>query len=672
MTDPAERAAELRGRINHHNHAYYVLDRPEVSDEEYDGLFRELQAIERAHPDLATPDSPTQRVGAPPSEKFEEHRHLHAMLSLDNVSGSDELRAFHDKLLRHVRLPPDTEVEYQGEPKFDGLSLSLTYADGVLEAAATRGDGEVGEDVTPNARTIRSVPLRLREEATGTIEVRGEVILDHAEFARMNELRRAAGEHEYANPRNAAAGSVRQLDSKVTASRRLTFWAWGMGETGSLRFQTQRGISEWLRSAGFRVSEHTKALHGIEACLAYADEWGARRGDLPYDIDGLVFKANVLQLQEQLGYTSRGPRWAVAYKFAAEQAQTKLLAIRWQVGRTGVVTPVAELEPVRVGGVTVSRATLHNVDDMKRKDVRVGDTVTVHRAGEVIPEIVAPVEDSGHARRSKPRAPGTCPDCKTPLVREQDEVALRCPNRTCPAQTAERIAHFVARNAMDIEGLGEKQVLRFLEEGFIEDISDIYTLKEKKEALIALEGMGEQSVENLVEAIDASKGRPLNRFLFALGIRQVGQTAAFTLAQTFASLKRVRGASYEELLDVEDIGPHTADEIVAFFQDPENIELIDSLLERGVEPQWDAPPLEESPFSGKTLVFTGKLERIGREEAEELVRRLGGKAAGSVSSNTDLVVAGPGAASKLAKAGQLGVTVISEDEFFRMLPEGTV
>ncbi len=664
-----KRAKELRDLINYHNYLYYVLEKPEISDAEFDRLFRELVELEREHPELRTPDSPTQRVGAPPSEKFAEHRHRLPMLSLDNAFSIEELKEFHERVCRFLKVSSSTPLEYQGELKFDGLSMSLTYVNGVLEVAATRGDGEVGENVTANARTIRTIPLKLQTEVSGIIEVRGEVMLDKEAFKKLNAERRKAGEYEYANPRNAASGSVRQLDPKITASRRLSFWAWGMGDVGNLEFRTQNEILHWLKRAGFLVSEHTKVLKGIEECVRFAEHWAPRKDSLPFEIDGLVFKLNDLALQEKLGFTARGPRWAVAYKFASEQAQTLLKDIIWQVGRTGVVTPVAELEPVFVSGVTVARATLHNYEDMRRKDVRVGDTVIVQRAGEVIPEVVAPVKDRGHTARPIPHPPKKCPVCGTPLTRKGGEVALRCPNRRCPAQVAERIIHYASRNAMDIEGLGPKQVLRFLEEELIRDVPDLYRLKEKKDHLLGMERYAEKSVSNLLNAIEASKRRPLNRFIYALGIRQVGESASFALAQQFRTLERLRRATYEQLLEVPDIGPTTAEEITAFFQDPENNQMIDELLKLGVHPQPVRLAEEESPFAGKTVVFTGGLEHFTREQAEELVRRLGGKSASSVSRQTDLVVAGPGAGSKLAKAKELGIRIIDEKEFMKMLPE---
>jgi DNA ligase (NAD+) len=670
---PEQRAKWLREEIERHNYLYYVLDKPEINDAEWDKLFRELVALEEKYPEFRTPDSPTQRVGAKPSSKFASHKHIVPMLSLDNAFGLDELSDFDARVRKALGISAET-VEYVGEPKFDGLSLSLTYENGVLTIASTRGDGEEGEDVTPNAKTIRSIPLKLRTNVGGIVEVRGEVLLDRAEFERINASMRELGAQEFANPRNAAAGTLRQLDPRITASRRLTFWAWGLGALGNLAFERQREIVEFLRSAGFRVSEHIRPLKGLDDCKAYVEDYTARRRELPFDIDGLVFKVDSIHYQRQLGFTARGPRWAIAYKFAAEQATTKLLGITWQVGRTGTVTPVAELEPVQVSGVTIARATLHNIEDLHRKDVRVGDTVVVQRAGDVIPEVVEPVLDKLHSDRPVPEPPQKCPVCETQLVKKAGEVALRCPNKTCAAQVAERIVHYVSRSAMDIEGLGEKLVLRLLELGFLEDVSDIYRLKERKDELIELDRMGEQSVTNLLNAIEATKSRPLNRFLFALGIRHVGESLAFSLAKHFGTLESVRAASYEDLLRVPDVGPNTAAEIIEYFQEEENRTLIDKLLDLGVEPLpvTSAAATADDPISGKTFVFTGKLERMTREEAEELVRQLGGTAASSVSKKTDYVVAGPGAGSKEAKAKELSIPILTEDEFLELVPKGAV
>jgi DNA ligase (NAD+) len=664
IKEAKKKAAQLREFIEHHNYLYYVLDKPEISDAEWDKALRQLIEIENEFPELRTPDSPTQRVGAEPSKAFPDRKHLSPMLSLDNAFSLDELQAFMQRVSKGVG---KDETAYLGELKFDGLSLSVVYTDGELEAAVTRGDGERGEEITANAKTVRSIPLKLRQRVKGTIEVRGEVLLDKAEFERINVERERMGEPKFANPRNAAAGSMRQLDSRITASRKLSFWAYGVGEGGSLDVKTQWELMGRLRELGFRVSDEIRVLNGFDECAKFVEEWTARRKSLSFDIDGLVFKVNDLGLQRKLGSSARGPRWAIAYKFAAERALTRLKEITWQVGRTGVLTPTAELEPVSVGGVTVSRAALHNLDDLLRKDVRVGDRVEIERAGDVIPAVIGPVPDDEHAKRPKPKAPERCPICESRLSRAEGEAALRCLNKKCPGQIAERIVHFVSRSAMDIDGFGEVLVFRLLDEGLISDIADIYELESKRDALVAMPRMGEQSVANLLNAIEASKSRPLNRFLFALGIRHVGETGAFALAQHFEKLENVVKATFEELVAIKDIGPNTAGEIVEFFQDPENRETLERLQRLGVRPEPMARARGGSEFAGKTVVFTGKLEQMKREEAEELMRNLGATAAGSVSKNTDLVVAGPGAGSKLETANKLGIEVISEEEFLRRL-----
>ena len=659
MPDPAERAAELRRLLDHHNHRYFVLDSPEISDAEWDAMLAELKAIEAADPSLVTPDSPTQRVGSAPSERFTQHEHLVPMLSLDNAFDEAELRAFDER----VRKVADGEVAYVGEPKFDGLSISLTYVDGALTVAATRGDGSTGEVVTSNVRTIKSIPLRLRTAVAGVIEVRGEILMLRSEFERINRDRASEGLPEFANPRNAAAGTIRQLDSRVTASRNLRFWAWGVGG-GDPGFGTQSEMYAWLREAGFPVSPDVQLVTGADAAVAFVQEWDGKRAGLPYNIDGLVLKVDDRALQASLGSTARGPRWAIAYKFAAEEVHTLLNEIWWSMGRTGVATPVAELEPVKVAGVTIVRATLHNTDEMRRKDVREGDTVVVRRAGDVIPEVVGFVPSKDHEKLPKPEPPTHCPVCETALVRKEAEAALRCPNRLCPAQVAQRMIHFVSRGAMDIDGLGEKLVLRLLDLGYLTDLASIYRLSEHREALVELDRMGEQSVSNLLAAIEGSKGRPLHRFIYGLGIRQVGEATAYELAQHFRAFAGLRQATYEELVAIPDIGPTTAAGIVEFFQDEENSRLIDELFAAGVEPPEIEKAAGDGKFAGATIVFTGKLERMAREDAEAMVREGGGTPAGSVSRATTLVVAGPGAGSKLGKAEQLGVEVISEDEFF--------
>jgi DNA ligase (NAD+) len=663
--DLAARAAELRKQIEYHNDRYYVHDSPEISDSEWDKLMHELMQIEREHPDLLTPDSPSLRVGAAPVTHFPSHRHRVPMLSLDNAFGEGELRAFHERIKKGLGEEPDYYVEL----KFDGASLSLTYVDGLLETATTRGDGTTGEVVTPQAKTVRGIPLRLREHLPGTIEVRGEVIMFKATFETLNKTRADRGDQVFANPRNAAAGGLRQLDPKLTAERKLNFFAYGLGASDGLFSEAQSTTLTKLRDLGFAVHQDAQVVTGFEALFAYVNSWEHRRPTLPFNIDGIVIKVDRLDQQQKLGFTSRGPRWAVAYKFPAEQAFTRLNGILTQVGRTGTITPVADLEPVIVGGVTVTRATLHNYEDLRRKDVRAGDTVIIQRAGDVIPEVVGPVLDKREGDPPIPEEPTHCPECDTELIRKPGEVALRCPNKSCPAQVAAKIRHFVSRGAMDIENLGGKSIDRFLEIGLLTDIPSIYRLRDRRDELINLERMGELSVDNLLAGIEASKSRPLDRFLFGLGIRFVGDRGAHDLATFFGTLDSIRAATFDDLLKVPDIGPRTASELAEWLEDNQNQQLIQALLELGVSPTEPERP-ESDLFAGQTFVFTGSLEKFTREDAEALVMKLGGKAAGSVSKKTSYVVAGPGAGSKLAKAQELNVPVLTEDEFLETLPDG--
>lgn len=669
---PAERAAFLRAEIDRHNRLYHERQSPEISDSEFDALFRELVDLETAHPDLQTPDSPTLRVGGAPVKELGEHTHMVPMLSLDNAFGGEELAAFDERVRR--ALESEGPIAYRAELKFDGLSLSLTYVDSVLVTAATRGDGTTGEVVTANARTVFGVPLRLADVVPGRFEVRGEVVMLKSVFDDLNRSRAEKGEKVFANPRNAAAGRMRQLDSRLTAAQRLDFFAYGFGgyEAGVPMPLTQSGQMDWLAALGFQVDPRGRVCRGSDQLVEFVDEVLRLRPTLPFGIDGAVVKVDDVLLQRQLGFNTRSPRWAVAFKYPSEQSFTVLNDVGWQVGRTGVVTPVAELEPVVVGGVTVSRATLHNLTELHRKDVRPGDTVVVQRAGDVIPEVVGPVLDKRPAGAEPVVAPTVCPACGTPLVQEEGFVAIRCPNRaSCPAQIHSKIVHFVSRNAMDIEGLGEKQVNRFLELGWLTDVASIYRLVDYREQLVELDRMGEQSVTNLLDAIESSKERPLDKFIFALGIPLVGERTARDLAMTFRSVQGLKEATFDQLVEVADIGPKTASTVEEWLEDEENRRVIDQLLANGVRPA-EAEEAEGDLFAGKTLVFTGKLEKFSREEAEALVMRWGGKAAGSVSKNTTLVVAGPGAGSKLDKARQLGVEVTDEDGFLALLPPGTL
>jgi len=670
----AARAARLREEIEHHAHLYYVQDQPEISDSEYDLLFRQLQDLEAAHPSLITEDTPTLRVGGPPVSSFPPHRHAIPMLSLDNAFGEAELRSFDERIKKALETTED--VEYFVELKYDGASISLTYEDGRLVVAATRGDGTTGEEVTANAKTARGIPYRMREPLPGRIEVRGEVVMLKAAFEEVNAARAERGDQVFANPRNAAAGGLRQLDSRLTAQRKLSFLTYGVGlvqlDGGVRRFaDSQKGILDRLAALGFPSSKDARLVTGVDALVEFIATIHDKRSSLPFGIDGVVIKVNSLDQQESLGFTARGPRWATAYKFPAEQAFTRLNRIFTQVGRTGAITPVADLEPVVVGGVTVSRATLHNYDEVRRKDVREGDIVIVQRAGDVIPEVVGPVLDKREGELAEPVEPTTCPACETPLMRREGEVALRCPNRQCPAQISMKIEHFVGRKMMDIDGLGWKLIERFLDLKYIKTIGDIYRLKDHRPELVELDRMGEQSVDNLLAGIEASKTRPLARFIFALGIPEVGEKGGQELARELRTLDAIRDADYETLVAIPNVGPRTASEIEQWFEDEENKALVNDLLDQGVVPVEGEAPVSDI-FTGKTFVFTGKLEKFTREQAEEAVLKLGGKAAGSVSKNTSYVVAGPGAGSKLAKAEQLNVEVLDEDGFLSMVPEGVL
>ncbi len=670
--NPSDDAAELRKLIEHHNRLYHLEEKPEVSDSEFDLLFRQLLDLEAAHPELQTPDSPTQRVGAPPVKSFEAHTHGLPMRSLDNAFGSAELLAFDERVRKG--LATEEAVEYQAEIKFDGLSMSLTYEEGQLIRATTRGDGTSGEVVTANAKTVRGVMLRLSMPVPGLLEVRGEVVMLREVFRRLNDARIARGDSPYVNPRNAASGGMRQLDSRLTAQRKLNFFAYGVGATGrgTTLPATQSGLMEYLGNLGFPVRKELRTCQGGEDLVAFADKIQSLRPGLPFDIDGCVFKVNSIAAQNDLGETSRGPRWAIAYKFPSEQAMTILEGIGCQVGRTGVVTPVAELTPIFVGGVTVSRATLHNWEEVTRKDVRAGDTVIVQRAGDVIPEVIGPVLEKRLATSLPPEPPSSCPNCGTALVREDRYVALRCPNKSgCSAQIQSKLIHFSSRLAMDIDGLGEKQIARYLELGWLTDIASIYSLKAYEGELSELDRMGEQSTSNLLASIEESKSRPLARVIFGLGIPQVGARTSRDLAKNYRSLAGLRKCRYDELVEIADIGPLTASGVESWFEDSVNQELLDALLAAGVSPIEAAEPVGDL-FAGQTVVFTGKLERFKREAAEELVEKWGGKTSKSVSPNTTLVVAGPGAGSKLAKAEQLGTKVSTEDEFLQMLPPGSL
>ncbi len=687
LLTPQQAATELERlarEIARHDRLYYVDNAPEISDAAYDTLWRRNAAIEARFPDLRRSDSPSLRVGAPPAPGFAKVRHSVPMLSLANAFDADDLRDFFDgvrRFLKELRDDPEQPVEVVGEPKIDGLSVSARYEGGRFVVGATRGDGVEGEDVTANLRTVRTLPLRLDAsdvtEIPEVIDVRGEIYMRRDDFLALNLAQEEAGRQPFANPRNAAAGSLRQLDPAVTAGRPLRFFAYAWGEASAPVAATHWEYHERLKAWGFAVNPLARLCPGLEAALELYSEIAEARADLPYDIDGVVYKINRIDWQKRLGTVSRAPRWAIAQKFPAERATTRLKAIGIQVGRTGALTPVAELEPVTVGGVVVSRATLHNEDEIARKDVREGDTVEVQRAGDVIPQVVS-VVDADRAGRAEPyRFPDRCPVCGSHAVREAGEAVRRCTGGlVCAAQAVERLKHFVSRDAFDIEGLGRKHVEAFWSDGLIRTPADIFRLAARRDDIAAREGWGEQSAANLIDAIDARREVPLERFIYALGIRQVGQATARLLARQYGSLAAWRGAmaaaqdreadAYRELVAIDGIGPLVADDILNFFDEPHNREVLDELAAE-VRVGDFAPAAAASPVTGKTVVFTGTLEVMTRSEAKARAEALGAKVAGSVSSKTDYVVAGPGAGSKLDKARNLGVTVLGEREWIDLI-----
>jgi DNA ligase (NAD+) len=656
----------LREQINYHNYRYYVLDDPEIPDSEYDRLLRQLEALETAHPELVTPDSPTQRVGAAPLDKFREVRHEVPMLSLGNAFSDDEVRDFDRRARERLDVK---QIQYSAEPKLDGLAISLVYENGVLARAATRGDGYTGEDVTQNVRTIDSVPLKLiGADYPRLLEVRGEVFMSKSGFAELNKRQSKAGDKTFANPRNAAAGSLRQLDSQITATRPLEMYCYGIGKVEGGRLPaTHSDILSVLRDWGIRVNPEAAVLKGIDACVKYYNEILKRRDKLAYDIDGVVYKVDDLAQQEKLGFVSRAPRWAIAHKFPAEEEMTKLLDIDVQVGRTGALTPVARLDPVFVGGVTVTNATLHNQDEIDRKDVRVGDTVIVRRAGDVIPEVVSAILSKRKKGARRFKMPTQCPVCGSAVVRLETEAVARCTGGLfCPAQRREAIKHFASRRAMDIEGLGDKLVDQMDECGLVSDVADLFYLK--ADDVAALERMGQKSAENLIAALDKSRNTTLPRFIFSLGIRQVGEATAQSLANHFGTLEALRKARQPELEAVPDVGPVVAESISTFFKQPHNKEVIQKLIKAGVTwPDIEIRSVEELPLSDQTFVLTGTLTSMTRNDAKAKLQSLGAKVAGSVSAKTDYVVVGADAGSKAAKAEKLGVAMLDEKQFLRLL-----
>ncbi len=654
------RVKQLRDEINYHNYRYYVLDSPVISDVEYNRLMRELMELEEERPALVTADSPTQRVGAAPLEKFETVRHTLPMLSLENAFDEGELREFDQRIKRFLRM--EGSIQYVAEPKMDGLATELVYDEGALTVASTRGDGVSGENVTQNVRTIRSIPLRLQAggPVPSRLEVRGEVFLSHRAFREINEQRLKAGAPVFANPRNAAAGSLRQLDPRVTASRPLDFFGYGVGVVEGVPFSRHWDVLTAVKGWGLRVNPLIRLCHGIEDCIEYYRGIEAQRPSLDYEIDGVVIKVDALNLQERLGTKARSPRWAVAYKFAATQVNTRVLDIRVQVGRTGTLTPVAILEPVNVAGVEVSRATLHNQDEVARKDVRIGDTVLVQRAGEVIPEVVMSVPEMRTGQEQRFTMPETCPECGAKVVRLPDEVAVRCPNMSCPAQVKESIIHFASKGGMDIDGLGEKIVGQMVDAGLIKDVADLYYLN--REQILALERFAEKSTENMLASIEKSKHSSLTRFLYALGIRYVGEKMAEILANKFGTLDALRGAAKESLMEIDEVGPQVAESVTTYFGEEKNRDVIKRLLGAGVSP---VPPVAVTgkPLAGQSFVFTGGLASFSRDEAKNRVKELGGTVSSSVSRKTTYVVVGKEPGSKLSKARELAVRALTEEEF---------
>ncbi len=659
-------ADKLRREIRHNEYLYYVLDAPEITDAEYDRMMVRLRELEARYPDSIPADSPTQRVGGRASSQFTEVRHLEPLLSLGNVFSAEELRAFDERV--RSGLPADSKVEYVMEPKIDGLACSLIYENGKLVRAATRGDGVVGENVTANVRTIRSIPLTLKvpegEAVPELLDVRGEVYMPRQAFMRLNEQRAERGESEFANPRNAAAGSLRQLDPQVTASRSLSFFAYYLvGEGAQPKHSESLAL---LAHYGFKVSENYKVVENIDEAIKYIGDFNELRQGLSYDTDGAVIKVNDVYQQRILGATGKDPRWATAYKYPPEQAETTLEDIDWRVGRTGVLTPTAVLTPVKLSGSVISRATLHNEDFIRAKDIRIGDRVIINKAGEIIPEVLRVVVEKRTGDEKEVEIPSVCPECGWRVERQGEEAAIRCTNPHCPALGREGLIHFVSRDAMNIDGCGPSVINALLDAGLVRDAADLYSLR--KEDLLKLERMGEKSADNLLAALDESKKNELDKLLFALGIRHVGAKVARILATEFGSMEKLQQAQPEELAQIRDIGDKIAESAVTWLNVPANIDLVERLAAAGLTMTFTPPASQEdNPFFGKTLVFTGTMPTLGRAEAKTMAQDVGAKVSGSVSKKTDYVIAGAEAGSKLEKAQQLGVTVIDEAEFLRML-----
>jgi len=661
VVSPQQRIVELRDRIQDADHRYYVLNDPDLTDTQYDELYRELVALEAQHPELEDPASPTRRVPGAVAEGFSPFPHPSPMVSLDNVTSAEEFRSWIESGDRY--LMSEEARRYSVEPKIDGVGLELIYADGVLVTAATRGDGLVGEDITANARTIRAVPQRLRgRNVPEWIAVRGETYVRKDDFLAFNRAAEEAGERTFANPRNFCAGSLRQLDARIPAARPIRFFAYALGGVRGAEYENQEALLEAFRSMGLPTVPETRILSGADQVVAAYEDLVERREELPYEVDGVVIKVDDFHLQERMGMRSRSPRWAVAWKFAAQRAVTRLNGVDWSVGRTGVVTPRALLEPVALAGVTVSHATLHNIDEIERLGLRAGDQVEIERAGDVIPKVLRALEDARKGNETPIVIPTACPACQTPLHRDEGKVALRCGNFACPAQVKAHLVHFAQRRALDIRGLGDKQVEQLLREKLIGDAADLFTLE--KDDLAALERWGEKSAQNLLDQLEAARHVRLDRFLFGLGIREVGERGAAILAQAFTTLAGVAAATEEELLDLDEVGDAMAQAVLTWFAEDRNREMLARMQAAGVDPA----PVEivtGGVLEGLTVVLTGKLETLSRDEAKALVSAHGGRAASSLSARTHLLVAGPGAGGKLAKAEKLGIEVIDEAEFLR-------
>jgi len=663
LGEAKKRAEELRREIEKHNYYYYVLDSPVITDEEYDALYRELVELERRFPEIVTPDSPTQRVGGKSKEEFRKVVHEIPMLSMDNVFTQEELQSFVSRVYRIL----EREVDFTTELKVDGIAVSLVYEDGRFVLGATRGDGKVGEDVTENLRTIKSLPLRLMEPLPGRLEVRGEVYMTKEDFASLNRSREEDGEPLFANPRNAAAGSLRQLDPNVSANRRLRIFVYQVVHPEEYGLFSQFQVLSWLRNKGFPTQGNERLCKNFEELWNYIEEWKEKRHSLAYATDGVVVKVDDLTAYKLLGTTAKAPRWQIAFKYPAEEQRTRLLRIEVSVGRTGALTPVAILEPVRLSGTVVQRASLHNEDEIKRLDVRVGDYVYVRKAGEIIPEVVR-VDYSARTGQERPFAiPENCPVCGATVVRLVGEVAYRCPNKSCPAQIKESIKHFASRDAMDIKGLGEKIIEQLVDKKMVGGFADLYKLK--KEDLISLDRMGPKSAEKLINAINSSKNRPLSRLIYALGIRYVGSRTAEILAERFKSMDNLAKADIQDLSDIPGIGPQIASSIVAFFRDEKNLATIKELARCGIKMAEEESEKQERPWEGWKIVFTGELEKATRNEAENIVKDLGAVPSSSVSRNVAFVVVGRDPGSKLAKAQELGVKIVDEQTFWKLIDE---